>query len=42
MQTLMDWLIADFCIYGMPIQHWAAVVGVMLAFIPVILMRDGH
>jgi hypothetical protein len=37
MQAFLDWLVADFYFYGMPIQHWMVVVGVMLAFIPVVL-----
>jgi hypothetical protein len=42
MQAFLDWLVADFYVYGMPIQHGAAVVAVMLAFIPIILLRDSH
>ena len=42
MQAFMDWLVADFYVYGTPIQHWAIVVGVMLAFIPFVILRDGH
>ena len=38
----MDWLVVDFYVYGTPIQHWAIVVGVMLAFIPFVLSRDNH
>jgi hypothetical protein len=40
MQAFLDWLVADFYVYGTPIQHGAAVVVVMLAFIPITLLRD--
>ena len=38
MQAFLDWLVADFYVYGTPIQHGAAVVVVMLAFIPITLL----
>lgn len=31
MQTFLDWLVADFDIYGLPVQHWMLVSASMLA-----------
>ena len=42
MQALLDWLVADFDVYGMPIQRWALMVGVMVVITSVVLLKNDH
>jgi hypothetical protein len=40
MQTFIDWLVADFYIFGIRIQHW--IPAFLAIFVIVIFITDGN
>jgi hypothetical protein len=41
-QAFLDWLVSDFDIYGLPVQHWMLVSASMLAMFAVVIWQDHH
>jgi hypothetical protein len=42
MQEFLDWLVADFYVYGLPVQHWMLIAGAMLMIFSIVSLQDHH
>lgn len=38
--TVLDWLVADFYVFGLRIQHWMPVFGIVLAILLLFVWLD--
>jgi hypothetical protein len=42
MQAFLDWLVAEFYVYGVPVQNWMLIAGAMFAIFFIFSWQDHH
>jgi hypothetical protein len=42
MQAFLNWLVAEFYAYGVPVQHWMLIAGAILAVFSIFSWQDHH